>query len=94
MRYVTSETCVGRFPIMNVVDRFDATPLYEQLAAILREMITSGELGPRDPLPSEPYLMGEQGLSRTTVRKALDILRSEGLIQTFAGRGTFVADKV
>lgn len=74
------------------VDRFDATPLYEQLAELLRGMITSGELSPRDPLPSEPYLMGEHGLSRTTVRHALDILRAEGLIQTFAGRGTFVAD--
>jgi GntR family transcriptional regulator len=94
MHYVASGTCMGRFLIMKVVDRFDATPLYEQLAAILREMITSGELGPRDPLPSEPYLMGEQGLSRTTVRRALNILRDEGLIQTFAGRGTFVADEV
>jgi GntR family transcriptional regulator len=72
------------------VDRFDAAPLYEQLAAILRHRIESGELAPRDLLPSEPYLMGEQGLSRSTVRHALDILRSEGLIQTFPGRGTFV----
>jgi DNA-binding GntR family transcriptional regulator len=75
------------------VDRFDATPLYEQLAAILRERIKSGELAPRDPLPSEPYLMQEQGLSRDTVRHALNILRDEGLIQTFPGRGTFVADQ-
>ena len=76
------------------VDRFDATPLYQQLALILREKIQSGELAPRDRLPSEPYLMQEHGLARDTVRHALDILRSEGLIQTFAGRGTFVADKV
>jgi DNA-binding GntR family transcriptional regulator len=74
------------------VDRFDATPLYEQLAAILRAMIESGELAPRDPLPSEPYLMQTHGLSRDTVRHALDVLRAEGLIQTFSGRGTFVAD--
>lgn len=72
------------------VDRFDATPLYAQLATILRQRIESGELASRDPLPSEPYLMGEQGLSRSTVRHALDILRAEGLIQTFPGRGTFV----
>ena len=75
------------------VDRFDATPLYEQLAAILRERIKSGELAPRDQVPSEPYLMQEQGLSRDTVRHALNILRDEGLIQTFPGRGTFVADQ-
>ena len=75
------------------VDRFDATPLYAQLAAILRGMIESGELAPRDPLPSEPYLMQAHGLSRDTVRHALDVLRAEGLIQTFPGRGTFVAGK-
>ena len=76
------------------VDRFDATPLYEQLAGILRRAIESGELAPRDPVPSEAYLMGTHGVSRGTVRHALGILRSEGLVQTFPGRGTFVADRL
>lgn len=75
------------------VDRFDETPLYEQLASILRAAIESGELAPREPVPSENYLMGQHGLSRATVRHALQILRSEGLVQTFAGRGTFVAKR-
>ncbi len=37
--------------------------------------------------------MGEHGVSRGTVRHALEILRNEGLIQTFPGRGTFVSDR-
>ena len=73
------------------VDHFDATPLYLQLAAILRQAITSGELAPRALMPSESYLMGQHGVSRGTVRRALGMLREEGLIQTFPGRGTFVA---
>jgi GntR family transcriptional regulator len=75
------------------VDHFDATPLYLQLAAILRREIESGRLRPRDPVPSESYLMGEHGVARGTVRHALQILRDEGLIQTFPGRGTFVSDR-
>jgi GntR family transcriptional regulator len=74
------------------VDHFDATPLYVQLAAILRRAIESGQVRPRQPVPSESYLMGEHGVSRGTVRHALEILRDEGLIQTFPGRGTFVND--
>lgn len=73
------------------VDHFDATPLYLQLAAILRAAIESGELAPRQLMPSESYLMGQHGVSRGTVRHALEILRAEELIQTFPGRGTFVA---
>lgn len=72
------------------VDHFDATPLYLQLAAILRRAIESGELTTRQRVPSESYLMGQHGVSRGTVRHALNILREEGLIQTFPGRGTFV----
>jgi GntR family transcriptional regulator len=65
-------------------------PLYVQLAAILRDMISSGELEPRAPLPSESYLQQEQGVSRGTVRMAVGILRDEGLVVTIGGRGTFV----
>jgi GntR family transcriptional regulator len=67
-------------------------PLYTQLADILREMITSGELQPRSPLPSESYLQQEQGIARGTVRTAIGILRDEGLVVTISGRGTFVKE--
>jgi GntR family transcriptional regulator len=69
------------------------TPLYTQLADILRDMIKSGELQPRAPLPSESYLQQEQGVSRGTVRMAVAILRDEGLVVTIGGRGTFVSPK-
>jgi DNA-binding GntR family transcriptional regulator len=71
----------------------DPTPLYTQLANILRDMIKSGELQPRAPLPSESYLQQEQGVSRGTVRTAVAILRDQGLVVTIGGRGTFVSPK-
>jgi GntR family transcriptional regulator len=71
----------------------DPTPLYVQLADILRGMIKSGELQPRAPVPSESYLQQEQGVSRGTVRMAVAILRDEGLVVTIGGRGTFVTPK-
>ena len=71
----------------------DPTPLYVQLANILRRMIESGELEPHAPLPSESYLQQEQGVSRGTVRMAVALLRDEGLVVTIGGRGTFVSPK-
>ena len=65
-------------------------PLYTQLADILREMITSGELQPRSSLPSESFLQQEHGVSRGTVRMAIAVLRDEGLVLTISARGTFV----
>ena len=75
---------------MNLVDHMNPTPLYTQLADILREMIKSGELPPRSLLPSESYLQQEHGVSRGTVRMAIGVLRDEGLVVTLGGRGTFV----
>ena len=69
------------------------TPMYIQLADILREMITSGELEPRSPLPSESYLQQEHGIARGTVRMAIGVLRNEGLVVTISGRGTFVTTR-
>jgi DNA-binding GntR family transcriptional regulator len=72
------------------VDHMDPTPLYVQLANILRVMIESGQLEPRAPLPSESYLQQEHGVARGTVRSAVRILRDEGLVVTITGRGSFV----
>jgi DNA-binding GntR family transcriptional regulator len=65
---------------------------YRQLAAVLRERIRGGELAPGQRMPSEKDLHDEFGLARETVRRALAILRSEGLVEVRHGHGTFVVE--
>jgi DNA-binding GntR family transcriptional regulator len=61
---------------------------YRQLAARLREQIQRGEISAQ--LPSITSLTMQTGLAVGTVRRAIDILVTEGLVQTVPGRGTFV----
>ena len=67
---------------------------YRQIAEDLSRQIESGELSPGEPLPSEVVLREkyEQGkeVSRNTVRDAIKLLISRGLIETRPGQGTFV----
>ena len=72
------------------VDHDAETPLWMQLATMLRAQIQSGELRPGRIMPSETTLMQEHGLARGTVRKAIDALVDEGLVTRVQGRGTFV----
>jgi GntR family transcriptional regulator len=65
-------------------------PKYLQLVDIIRGQILSGELNAGDRLSSENDLKLEYGVSSTTVRKCIDILRSEGYIERMQGIGTFV----
>jgi GntR family transcriptional regulator, transcriptional repressor for pyruvate dehydrogenase complex len=66
---------------------------YEQLAGLLRERITSGELGVGDRLPSETALAKQAGVSRSTVREALRILEQSGLVERASPRIMVVADR-
>ena len=91
--HISYLACSGNVVIVNHVDNMNPTPLYIQLADILREMINSGELEPRSPVPSESYLQQEQGVARGTVRQAMRVLRDEGLVVTIGGRGTFVVGR-
>lgn len=68
-----------------------SVPLYQQLAARLRKQITSGVYRPGDRLPSEDALCDEYGVSRITVRAALDQLVDAGLLWRKRGKGTFVS---
>jgi DNA-binding FadR family transcriptional regulator len=56
------------------------------LATRLRELIVKGQITPGSFLPTERDLVTESGLSRTSVRDALRVLESEGLITTKVGR--------
>jgi GntR family transcriptional regulator len=66
-------------------------PLYYQLENVLREKITSGAFEPGDKMPTESELIDEYGVSRITVRQALQALSEDGLIERKQGRGTLVA---
>jgi GntR family transcriptional regulator len=72
----------------------DHAPLYRQLQKALREAIQKRVLAPDDALPAERDLADELGVSRITVRKALDGLVGEGLLTRRQGAGTFVASRV
>jgi GntR family transcriptional regulator len=73
------------------IERDSAVPPYRQLAGILRDQIASGELAPGAPLPSVKRLRQEYGVAETTARKAVALLRGEGLVETVMGWGSFVA---
>jgi DNA-binding GntR family transcriptional regulator len=75
---------------VTIVDQRGPTPLYVQLAAILRAEIESGGLADLEPIPSETYLQEQHGVSRVTVRKAVVLLRDQGLVYTIQAWGTFV----
>ena len=72
------------------VDPDSATPVYVQVADILRSRIESGQLLPDRPVPSETQLQQEFGIARGTARKAIAVLRDQGLVITVKGRGSYV----
>jgi GntR family transcriptional regulator len=73
-----------------VIDREWDEPVYQQVAGILRDQITSGNIEPRRPIPSVRTLCETYGIARATASKALHLLAGEGLIRQVPGRGWFV----
>lgn len=66
------------------------TPVYLQLREIVRNKIEEGEYPPGSAIPSENDLAGTYGISRITVRSAVDALVNEGLLRRIQGKGVFV----
>jgi GntR family transcriptional regulator len=75
------------------VDPTSGVPAYRQMADRLRERIASGELAPGDRVPSEAELMETYSAARATVRQAIGVLRTEGLVVAEQGRGAFVRSR-
>lgn len=75
---------------MRKVDHNSYEPSYVQLVRILQEQIAIGRLRPGDRLPSESQLCEHHGVSRMTIRRAINILVGQGLLVTKQGQGTFI----
>ncbi len=66
--------------------------LYEQIVQQIENSITKGDLKEGEQLPAERELAQQFGVSRTAVREAVKTLREKGLVEAYAGRGTFVTN--
>ncbi|MGH3663410.1 MAG: GntR family transcriptional regulator [Micromonosporaceae bacterium] len=67
-------------------------PKYLRIANQLRDEIKSGDYRPGDRLPGETSLLTRWRVSLPTLRQAIGVLRSEGLVETRQGIGTFVRE--
>lgn len=72
------------------LDRNSPIPLYYQLKEILLNRIRNGEVKEGGFLPTEEELCQEFGVSRGTVRKAIEELKEEGYVVSEQGKGVFL----
>jgi GntR family transcriptional regulator len=73
------------------IDRLEKLPLYELIERNLRELILNNQLKPGDTIPAEWELAELYGVSRLTVRRALDDLVRQDWLSRRQGVGTFVS---
>ncbi|MEY8337620.1 GntR family transcriptional regulator [Lachnospiraceae bacterium 62-35] len=67
---------------------------YSVLTEYLKNEILSGNIKPGERILSENQMVGKFGVSRHTVRRALEILEREGYVQAVHGKGTFCSDRL
>jgi len=65
-------------------------PIYEQIVAQVKQLIMTGALQDGEPIPSMRALAKTLQVSVITVQKAYKDLQRKGLIESLAGRGTFI----
>lgn len=75
------------------VDDAVAEPAYVRIAGEYARRIRGGELPPGTRLPSYAEIAQQNGVSDIVVRKALELLQSQGLVRSVRRRGVFVADR-
>lgn len=75
------------------VEQDSFLPYYYQIREILRQKIAEGEYKTGSKIPSEIELVQHFGVSRATIRNAIDSLVTDGLLTRRRGTGTFVAER-
>jgi GntR family transcriptional regulator len=69
---------------------YTVTTGYQDIAAAIRRQIEQGQHRPGEPIPTEQALAERFGCARLTVRRALDMLKREGLLASRTSQGTYV----
>jgi GntR family transcriptional regulator len=76
-----------------LISHADNRPIYEQIMVQIKQQILSGRLKIGEALPSMRLLAKELRISVITTKRAYDELERAGFIESFVGKGTFVACK-
>ncbi len=76
-----------------MLDKNLRKPLYQQMIDYIMERIDSGEYQPGQLIPSESMFCEELGISRVTVRNAIQTLVDDGILLRYHGKGSFVNDR-
>jgi len=76
--------------VLGTLDPTSDRAVFRQIADHLRDAIEEGRLGENEQIPSETMLTEHYGVARMTVRHAIQVLQSEGLVLAEHGRGVFV----
>lgn len=94
MSAVNTEQEILRFLTDRLENNPNLTSKYEQLSSAMKDAISQSILQPGAGLPAERVLSKNLGLSRITVRKAIDQLADDGLVVRRHGARTSVAERV
>lgn len=78
----------------HTLDEGSSTPLYAQLRELLKSQIEDGSFAPGERIPSEDKLNGLYGVSRITIRRALQELADDGYLVKCPGKGTYVGERI
>ncbi len=78
--------------VSELLSKAGPEPLYRRVVQYLKDRIADGTYPPATMLPSEMELVAALGVSRPTVRRAIDMLIDEGLVERVVGRGTYVCE--
>jgi GntR family transcriptional regulator len=76
--------------VLGTLDPTSDRAVFRQIADHLRDAIEKGRLAENEQIPSETQLVDHYGVARMTVRHAIQVLQSEGLVLAEHGRGVFV----
>ena len=75
---------------MTKIDPTGPVPPYKQIAEIIRKRIATGEYPKGSRIPTESEMVETWEVARTTARRAIALLREEGLVDTVPQRGSYV----
>lgn len=76
-----------------IIDREGPVPPYRQIADDLRQQIMDGTIPPGRRIPSMVEMEQQYQVARDTLRKATQVLKDEGLVETVNGMGIYVIDR-